>query len=292
MSRSVRARALLIVLSSYVLATAAAAATVVALGDMNLLMKVAIADVVATAVVFAYSRAFDNSSFYDPYWSVAPAVIALYVAFGAYATSGIAVRKWLALLVLGFWAARLTFNWVRGWSGLGQEDWRYVEFRPKWGALYWPLSFLGIHLFPTVCTFLSSLPLFAIMRSERPMGALDLIGVCVALGGAAIEAIADEQLRRHRQEGPREGVCDVGLWRYSRHPNYFGECTFWFGLWLLGAAAEPATAAPFAIGWIVIVGLFLFYSIPVAEARAVAKRPGYAEQQRSVSKFVPWFRRA
>lgn len=287
-----RLRALLLVLTSYVLAIAAAGVTVHLLPDLHPIARVAIADVVATVVIFAFSYRYDNSSFYDAYWSVAPAVIIYYLAFGPYAVDGISVRKWLALLVVSLWAWRLTFHWFRSWTGLHHEDWRYLQFRPKWGRLYWPLSFLGIHLFPTICTFVGSLPLFAAMRSERPVGLLDLVGVAVALAGGVIETIADEQLRRHRREAPSGGVCDVGLWRYSRHPNYFGECTFWLGLWILGAAAEPSTAWVFASGWIAIVGLFLFYSIPVAEARALSRRPAYAEQQKTVSKIVPWFRRS
>src|SRR5579859_2540984 len=90
--------------------------------------RVAVADVAATIAVFAFSVAFDSSSFYDPYWSVAPMVIA--PALACEAAAGVPVARKAAVLVLVlFWGARLTFNWARGWQGLAHEDWRYAKHR-------------------------------------------------------------------------------------------------------------------------------------------------------------------
>jgi len=272
----------------------AAAITVRAMPNAQPIVRVAIADVVATVVVFAFSRAFDNSSFYDAYWTIAPMVIAPYLAFGPHATEGISVRKWLAIAVVFAWGLRLTWNWVLGWKGLAHEDWRYLHFRPKWGGVYWPLSFLAFHLFPTVCTFLGCLPLFVIMSSSAPLRVLDLIGITIAAGGALIEAVADAQLRAYRaaceSTGTSGGICEVGLWRYSRHPNYFGECSFWFGLWILGVASAPSAAAWTASGVVLIVALFVFGTIPMMERRSLERRSEFAEHRRKVSMFVPWFR--
>jgi steroid 5-alpha reductase family enzyme len=127
------------------------------------------------------------------------------------------------------------------------------------------------------------------MRSDRPIGLLDLAGVGISLAGAIIEGVADEQLRSHRHAA-KGAICDVGLWRYSRHPNYFGECLFWLGLFVLGLAAEPGDAWYAVSGVVVIVGLFLFYSIPAAERRSLARRAAYGEHQKRVSAFIPWFR--
>lgn len=287
-----------LVWSSYILALLAAWGTLRLLPDAHPLVRVAVADVVATVVVFAFSRAFDNSSFYDAYWSIAPMAIAPYLAFGQYETDGISVRKWLALLVVYAWGARLTSNWLRNWEGLKHEDWRYIVFRKQWGKAYWPLCFLAIHFFPTVCTYLGSLPLFVAMSSERPLGVLDIVGVVVGLSGAIIEGIADEQLRAYtakKQQAPDEakgGVCEVGLWRWSRHPNYFGECTFWVGLWIIALAADPSRAWWAASGAVLIILMFVFGTIPMAEKRALARRPEFAEYQRKVSVLVPWFRKS
>ncbi len=288
-------RHLALVSLSYVLGGALGYAAMRAAPGLHPIASVALGDFVATVVVFAFSRAFNNSSFYDPYWSVAPMVIAPYLAFGAYADAGLPARKWIAIAAVTPWALRLTYNWIRGWEGLHHEDWRYVDFRKQWGAWYWPGSFGAIHLFPTVATFAGSLPFFVTMSSTRPVGPLDYFGLVVALAATVIEGVADEQLRSYRKaseaSGKKGGVCEVGLWRYSRHPNYFGECGLWFGLWILGIAAEPS-AWWVCLGALGILAMFVFGTIPLAENRALARRPEFKDHQRKVSMLVPWFRRS
>ncbi|MFO0550627.1 MAG: DUF1295 domain-containing protein [Polyangiaceae bacterium] len=271
-------------------AIAAAGATFAAVPGWSTLARAALADTVATIAVFAFSAVSGNSSFYDPYWSVAPMVIAAWLFFGPYAGAGVVSRRVLLFAVVWFWGARLTYNWLRGWQGLHHEDWRYVDLRAKTKKAYWLVSFSGIHYFPTVCTFLGSIPLFSAMRSDRPLSALDLVGVAVAFAGALLETVSDAQLRAFRDRpGGGGGVCNIGLWRFSRHPNYLGECTFWLGLFIAGVAAEPGSAALGSLGFVVILALFQLGSIPMAERRALARRPEYAEHQRRVSRFLLWF---
>src|SRR5262249_27767303 len=159
----------------------------------------------ATAVVFAASVIVDNSSVYDPYWSVAPMVIAPWLA--AHAAPGVpAARQIVVVALVTAWGARLTWNWARGWPGLAHEDWRYVEIRGPPGRAYWPVSFIGIHLMPTVWVYLGSLSLIpALASGTRPLGALDLAAAAVTAGAIAIEAIADQQLRAFRRGGPAPG---------------------------------------------------------------------------------------
>lgn len=251
--------------------------------------RVGVADLAATLVVFAFSVGFDNSSVYDPYWSVAPPLIAGYLCLGPGAARGLDGRQALALALLTAYGLRLTFNWLVGWAGLGHEDWRYVEFRQKLGRGYWAMSLAGLHLFPTVMVWLGCLPLYEVLLGPpAPLGLLDAAGALVLGAGVVIEALADAQLRRFRRAKATDGaICDVGLWRYSRHPNYFGELLVWAGVWLLGVAAgAPAWTA---VGVVAMVALFLFASIPMAERRSLARRPAYAEHQRRVSALVPWF---
>jgi steroid 5-alpha reductase family enzyme len=284
-------RSILVVTVAYFVALAAAWLTLRMLPDWHPIARVAIADFVATVVVFAFSRAYDNSSLYDPYWSLAPMAIVTYLAFGPYAHAGISVRKWCLIFVVWLWGARLTYNWLRGWRGLGHEDWRYVDLRAT-GRAYWAVSFLGIHLFPTICTFVGCLALFPAMSASTPMHWLDAVGLGVALGALGLEAVADRQLYDHRQSASAKEICEVGVWRWSRHPNYFGECTFWVGLWLVGVAAAREAAWWTASGPVIMFALFLFVSIPMAEKRALARRPEFARHQQRVSRLIPWFRRA
>ncbi len=280
-----RARSFVYVCIVYVGALAAAAITCRAMSTLDPLVALALADVAATVVVFVGSRRANNSSIYDAYWSVIPMAISVWFATLA---PELGLRAGLVLLGMFGWGARLTFNWVRGWPGLHHEDWRYVDLRKKTGKLYWPVSFLALHFFPTVLTYLGSLPMLPAMQSTAAFSWIDGLAVLVTAAAIALETISDEQLRSFRAGKPT-GACDVGLWKYSRHPNYFGEILFWVGIWLFGVAG----GAP---GWMVagpvaMVALFLFASIPMAEKHALARRPEYAERIQQVSMLVPWFPR-
>jgi steroid 5-alpha reductase family enzyme len=286
-------RDLAIVLVAYIAATAAAILPLrlwilPAMPTLHPIWVLAIATGLATAVVFAFSRVLDNSSVYDPYWSVMPPAAAVYFGWGV-EHGGDPVRRWLVTLLVFAWGLRLTFNWMRGWTGFAHEDWRYVDFRAQWGRFYWLGSFAGIHLFPTVCTFVGSLAMWPAIASTRPVGALDVIATLVTAAAILIESVADEQLRAFRKDPRNTGkICDVGLWSVSRHPNYFGEISLWFGLFLFAVAAD------FGAWWTVIgplwmIGLFAFASIPLADARSCRRRPEYAAHMKRVSALVPWF---
>lgn len=251
------------------------------------LVRVALADIAGTVAVFVFSVATNNSSIYDPYWSVAPVAIAAWLALGPGAAQGIELRQLVVVTLITIYGARLTFNWARGWAGLRHEDWRYVDFRNKTGKLYWLVSFTALHFFPTVMVLLGCVPLYAALVEAGPaFGALDVVAAIVTLAAIAIETIADEQLRAFRRSKRADGdICNVGLWSWSRHPNYFGEISFWVGLWLFGVAAGAPWWA--AVGWVAMVALFAGASIPMAEKRSLARRPQYADHQRRVSMIIP-----
>jgi steroid 5-alpha reductase family enzyme len=278
----VRARGLGYVGVVYALALAVGWVTAQANPLMEPLLAVGLGDLAATAVVFVASHRANNTSVYDPYWSVIPVWIGAWFAAGGVGGA----RAWLVLGLVTLWSARLTFNWIRGWHGLQQEDWRYVDIRAKTKGLYWPASFFGLHLFPSVLTWVGSLPLFPAIRSAQPLEAMDVVATVVTLAAIVVEAVADEQLLAFRRANP-QGICGTGLWAVSRHPNYFGEILFWVGLFLFGfSAGGPAWMV---IGPLAMIGLFVFASIPMAEKRSLLRRPGYAARQASVSSLVPWF---
>jgi steroid 5-alpha reductase family enzyme len=252
------------------------------------------ADVAATAVVFAWSVVLDNSSVYDPYWSVAPMAIAPGLIATASPDVPVLRQAVVTALVL-FWGARLTFNWARGWEGLGHEDWRYVDIRKKSGRAYWVVSFVGIHLMPTFWVFLGCLSLIpAIATGARALGPLDVVAFAVTAGAIALETMADEQLLRFRRSNPPPGqTLSRGLWALSRHPNYLGEISLWWGLYLFALAADPSAWGCVA-GPLSITLLFTFVSVPMIDRRSLARRPGYAEHMARVPAIFPrpWRRRA
>lgn len=275
-------KAFAVVIGAYLLAAAAGFGAALTVPTAHPLLKIALGTVVGTLVVFAFSRAFDNTSIYDPYWSVAPIAAAVYLFAGPGAGGA---RGLLLMALIALWGWRLTLNWARWWKGLGHEDWRYADIRKVTGGAYWWASAFGLHLFPTIVVFLGLLPVHAAFTSERPFGALDAIAAAVTLAAIALETIADEQLKRFRSR-PSAAVCNIGVWRYSRHPNYFGEISFWVGLWLFGLAV----GAPWwtALGPLAMVGLFLFASIPLMERHLSSRRAGWDEHKARTSMLLPW----
>ncbi len=274
---------------AYVAALLVAAAVGYALRSQHPLIMIAAADAAGTLVIFLFSIGFNNSSFYDPYWSVAPMVITAYWFLSPISEGADLLRQIAVAAFVCFWGARLTFNFLRGWSGLEHEDWRYVDLREKNGRAFWFVSFIGIHFVPTILVYLGCLPLYPIFTAQdRPFGLLDVAAAVVTLVAIAFEAVADRQLRRFVGTNQEPGrILDTGLWAYSRHPNYFGEVLFWWGLFLFALAADPAL-------WWTIAGaagitlLFLFISLPLIETR-MAKKPGYPQHAQKTPLLVPWF---
>jgi len=193
------------------------------------------------------------------------------------------------LALVGWWAVRLTHNWARGWSGLGHEDWRYVDLRAASGGAYWLVSFVALHMMPTLQVFLGCLPLWpALAVGTHPFGVLDLLATLVTGGAIAIEQRADKELVAYRRSNPpRQAILASGLWAWSRHPNYFGEMGFWWGLWLFAVAADPAYWWT-GIGALSITVMFRFASLPLIETRMRQRRPAFAAHQQRVSMVVPW----
>ncbi|MBW2701198.1 MAG: DUF1295 domain-containing protein [Deltaproteobacteria bacterium] len=277
-----------LVLLAYLVAGAAAWATIWIFEDLSLLWKAALADGVAMLVVFGFSVAYNNSSTYDPYWSVAPIPIVIY-----WGLNNPAVDPWrfgLLAGLVGLWGLRLTWNWARGWPGLHHEDWRYDNFRKQSGKAYWLVSFSGIHAFPSFMVFGGLLAAWvALTLGSRPINWLDGVAAAVTLVAIVIEAISDRQLRRHIRspDFKPDATFNKGLWRFSRHPNYFGEVGFWWGLGLFALAAAPEHYWALA-GALSMTSMFLIVSIPMIDKRMLARRADYAERMKTTSALIPW----
>lgn len=276
------------VAASYVVAFGAATAWLVWGPDTDhLWLDGLIADVIATLVVFAASRWHRNSSFYDAYWSVLPPYLAGYWVLASDG-AGDDVRTWLVLGVITFWAVRLTANWVIGFPGLHHEDWRYPMVRERAGRLELLADLFGIHLIPTVQVFLGMVPVYvAVALPGRDPGWVDAVALVVGVGAVLLELVADGQMRRFVRERSDGAVMDRGLWGWSRHPNYFGEISFWFSLGLFGIAASPGDWWWLLAGGVAMLAMFLGASIPMMEGRSLERRPAYQEVVDRVPMLVP-----
>ena len=282
-----KSASLLRVAQAYVAALAVAVLWL-ALGPAtaHLWLDALIADLLATLVIFGFSRAHQNSSFYDAYWSVVPPLLLFY--WWSQSEDVDPVRFWLVALVVLLWAVRLTANWVYAWPGLHHEDWRYPLLRERAGRFGVVADLFGIHLIPTLQVFLGCVPMYvAVTRSGRDVGLIDVLAVVVGVGAVALELVSDLQMHRFVRDRQPGQVMDKGVWSWSRHPNYFGELTFWVSLALFGIAAAPGAFWWLLIGVAAMLAMFLGASIPLMEERSLERRPHYQQVIDRVPMLVP-----
>jgi len=286
-----KVRSLAVVTLAYVIAVAAAVGWL-CWGPRTgrLWLDALIADLLATLVVFVFSRVYRNSSFYDAYWSVIPPLLALYWWWqGPLGVTGPgSLRCWLLAVVMLYWTVRLTANWAYGFSGLHHEDWRYPILREGAGRFEFLADLFGIHLFPTVQVFVGMLPVYiALTRPGDGMVWLTWLAFAVGIAAVTLELVADVQMHRFVAERRPGAAMDRGLWAWSRHPNYVGEIGFWFSLALFGIAASPRDAWWLFVGVALMVAMFLGASIPLMEKRSLERRPSYQDVIDRVPRLVP-----
>lgn len=248
------------------------------------------AGLAATLVLWLVGVIRRNPSVFDPFWSVAPIVAAAAWAGDPASASADPRRQWPVVALVTAWGLRLTYHWWCTRAREVEEDWRYTEMRRASGAWFPLVNLIVIHVAPAVMLGLACLAMYpALVTGTRPLGWIDVVAAVWTLAAIVLEATADRQMRAFRAQ-PRDGraVCAVGVWGWSRHPNYLGELLFWWGLYLLSYAAEPA-AEWAMIGPIVITAMLALYSAPALDRRMLASTPGYARYMRRVP--VLWPRR-
>jgi steroid 5-alpha reductase family enzyme len=214
-------------------------------------------------------------------------VLAAWVSFLLSGDSDI--RGLLVSMLVSIWGLRLAWHIHSRNKGKG-EDYRYLAWRKEWGKWFYLRSYAQVYLLQGTLLYLVAFPvLFINLNVEAPLGFLDLLGVAVWLVGFCFEVIGDAQLAKFIKDPLSKGkLMQSGLWAYTRHPNYFGEVTLWWGIWLLSLSTLN--------GWFTILGpltitfLILRVSgIPMLEKK-MAEHPDFMEYKRKVSMFFPWFR--
>ena len=272
-----KSKSIFIVIVAYILSISAILFISQILNYSNIL-NVLIADVIATIIIFIFSVYFRNSSIYDPYWSVIPPVILFYFI---YLNNEFSFQAFLLSFSVIFWGVRLTFNWFRGWPGLHHEDWRYVEMRKVSGKYFQFSNFFGIHLFPTFIVFFCCIPMYSALTKKIDI--FTFLGFIICFIGVLYEIISDQQLYNFKKNS--QGIINSGLWKYSRHPNYYGEILFWWGLYFYGVTYDSLLTWIFAP--ISMTIMFLFVSIPWIEKKILSTRPEYADYKLKVGVLSP-----
>lgn len=280
---------MLVILIIYMIATLIGILTFRILNIESVLLKIFLADVVATIFIWFIGLLLKNASLYDPYWSVAPPVIfILFMVHKQYEWNTVTI---LSLIGLSVWSIRLTFNWAKGWIGFQEQDWRYSMIQSKAPKLYLISNLFGIHLMPTAIVFIQLLTIDKLFSLAVTSYIIVFIGFLMMIISALIQYIADEQMRsfKHRIQGEKRCI-EEGLWKYSRHPNYFGEIMVWWGFYLIYFGVS-FTIDLHVIAPLLMTLLFVFISIPMMENKILLTRPAYRNYQERVSMLIPFFRK-
>lgn len=248
--------------------------------DLSWYLSLLVADVVATVVTFIFSLIFTNASVYDPYWSVQPPIIIVAFAIGRVLTAlGI-----LLIAVISFWALRLTANWAYTFVGLTHQDWRYTMLSEKTGAFYPIINFVGIHMVPTLVVYGCTVPAVYAVLNGLTLTVGGTIFLTVSLLAVIMQGISDIEMHKYRLNRNTPFI-RIGLWKYSRHPNYLGEILMWWGVALAVISSAP-DAWYLAAGAIANTVLFFAVSIPMADGRQ-SRKPGFEEYKSETRMLLP-----
>ncbi len=236
------------------------------------------------------SLVLKNVTVVDSLWGLGFVMIAWTTFF---LTDGFFGRKLLIAMLVTFWGLRLSLYLTRRNWGKG-EDPRYGSWREKSGKHFWIFSLFKVFLLQSIFLWAISISLQYGVASKSPemITWLDVCGLTLWVIGFIFEAVGDWQLAAFKSNPANKGnVMDRGLWAYTRHPNYFGECLMWWGIFLIAFSAPNS-------GWtvlsplIITVVLLKMTGIPLTEKTMVTHRPGYKEYIQRTNAFIPWFPKA
>jgi len=250
--------------------------------DWTAFLNAGFALLVLAVVFWLVSLWRDDVSTVDSLWSLMFLIVALVYAG---TTNGGGPREYLVLAMVTLWALRLSAYIT--WRNHGQpEDYRYREIRTKNQPGFRFKSLYIVFIFQALLAWIISLPLAAAISGGGDLGIIDYAGIALWVVGMFFETVGDLQLYRFRKDPQNKGkVLDTGLWRYSRHPNYFGNFTIWWGFYLVALSAG---------GWWTVVSplLMTFLLLKVSGVALLEKdisgrRPKYEEYIRSTNAFFP-----
>jgi len=250
----------------------------------TILIASLIAALGAFTLLWGVSLIFKDASIVDPFWG-SSFVLITWVAYAV--ADDVGARQTLLAVLVTIWGLRLSLFLAIRNLGHG-EDYRYQAMRRRWGKRFWLISLGTVFALQALLSWIVSLPVQVAMVEASEPGLLAWIGVAVWATGLFFETVGDWQLARFKADPDNAGgVMDRGLWRYTRHPNYFGDFAVWWGLFLV-ALADPSMLWT-VIGPIVMATLLMRVSgVTLLEKTITRRRPGYEEYVRRTNAFFPW----
>lgn len=243
-----------------------------------------IAILLMMTLLWLLSLLLKNSSIVDIFWGIGFIVIA-WIGF-SYGYGYLPRKQWMCAMV-ALWGLRLALHiGLRNWGK--PEDFRYAKWREENGASWWWISFFKVFLLQGFLMLIISVPILAAQSFGFPaiLTPMDLIGALVWGFGLLFESTADLQLTRFKQNQANKGkILTTGLWKFSRHPNYFGEAVVWWGIYIIALAAGAwwTIFSPILMTWLLV----RVSSVAMLE-RTTSLKLGYEEYVRKTSAFVPW----
>jgi steroid 5-alpha reductase family enzyme len=236
------------------------------------------------SLLWAVSLAMRDASIIDPFWGLGFVLVA---GLSAGLSAAPTTRQWLLVALTMLWGLRLSFYLFARRRGEG-EDRRYAAMRQRHGARFWWVSLFTVFWLQAGILWFVSLPLqvAALRGLDAPLGWLDACGVALWLVGFVFESVGDWQLARFKRAPENRGrVLDRGLWRFTRHPNYFGDFCVWWGLYLVAAAGGAALTILSPL--LMSVLLMRFSGVGLLERTIADRRPEYADYQARTNAFFP-----
>lgn len=236
-------------------------------------------------LLWLLSLALKNTSIVDIFWGIG-FIIVTWLGF-SYGYGYIPRKQWTCVMVT-LWGLRLALHiGLRNWGK--PEDFRYAKWREENGMNWWWISFFKVFLLQGLLMWIISAPVLAAQSFGYPviLTPMDLLGAFVWGFGLLFESIADLQLTLFKRNPENKGkLLTSGLWKFSRHPNYFGEAIVWWGIFIIALAVGAwwTILSPIMMTW-----LLLRVSGVAMLERTMQSKPGYEEYTRRTSAFFPWF---
>lgn len=241
--------------------------------------------VVMLTCVWVASLVLRDAGIIDMFWGLGYALIALTTLLSSENLSPLAIATGIAIIA---WGVRLFTHLLLRWRKEPEEDYRYQNMRKKHGDQFWWRSIYTVFLFQGLLMWLVSVPFMAAFYFGGPaaLPVLTLVFLAIALAGLYMESMADVQLTKFRATAKQGELLDSGWWKRTRHPNYFGDALFWWGIYAAVVAATPEAI------WTIFAPIIMNYLLvkvsgaDLLEYR-LKKKPGYTEYMQRTNRFVP-----